>query len=82
MSGTPEYPFPEIDSEECKGCHLCVHACPKQVLEVSEELNSKGYHYAQYKGEGCIGCGFCFYTCPEPGAVTVYMKGYVPEEVS
>lgn len=82
MTGTREYPFCEVNPEECKGCGLCVDSCPKDVLFSSELLNSKGYHPAEYKGEGCIGCGNCFYSCPEPGAITVYLKGYIPAEVS
>ncbi len=68
----------EILEEECKGCGLCIQDCPVKVIEVSPSLNSHGYHPARYKGEGCIGCGICFYVCPEPGAITVYMKGYKP----
>ena len=82
MSESMKYPFPVIDSDICKGCNLCVAACPTDVLVISEKLNSKGFHYAEYTGEGCVGCGNCFYTCPEPSAVTVYLKDYVPEEVS
>jgi len=74
------YPCPEINSDECKGCGLCVAACPKKVLVISEKLNSKGYHYCAYVGEGCIGCGNCFYNCPEPGAVTVYLKDFQPRK--
>lgn len=82
MSGTGKYPCSEVDQEECKGCGLCVAACPAHVLEISEKkLNSKGYHPSSYKGEGCLGCGNCFYSCPEPGAITVYLRNYVPEEV-
>lgn len=82
MSDTGGYPRCEIDQEECKGCGLCVAACPAHVLEISPHLNSRGYHPSSYKGEGCIGCGNCFYSCPEPGAITVYPKNYAPEEVS
>jgi 2-oxoglutarate ferredoxin oxidoreductase subunit delta len=71
-------PYIEVLEEECKGCGLCIHYCPKGVIEASPSLNSHGYHPAHYKGDGCIGCGICFYTCPEPGAITVYMKGYKP----
>lgn len=67
-------PKVEIRIEECKGCHLCVIACPKKVLEPSGCLNNQGYIYAKYKGEGCIGCGICFYSCPEPGAIKVFKK--------
>lgn len=68
--------------DECKGCALCIDACPEGVLFQSKELNRMGYHPAEYKGEGCTGCGYCFYQCPEPGAITVYKKGYVAEEVA
>jgi NAD-dependent dihydropyrimidine dehydrogenase PreA subunit len=63
-----------VDPLQCKGCQRCVNACPKNVLEMVETLNSMGYPYATYIGEGCIGCGACFYTCPEPGAITIYVE--------
>lgn len=63
----------EIKTDECKGCGLCVAACPVQVIEIRQDvINVQGYHPAAYKGSGCIGCGTCFYTCPEPGAIRVY----------
>ena len=63
-----------VNIEECKGCGLCVEACPVNVLYQSEKFNTRGYHYAQYKGDGCTGCGICFYSCPEPGAITVFKR--------
>jgi 2-oxoglutarate ferredoxin oxidoreductase subunit delta len=62
----------KIDSEECKGCGLCVDSCPPKCLSLGAELNAYGVHPAAYAGEGCTGCGICFYCCPEPGAITVY----------
>lgn len=62
----------EISEEECKGCGLCVTACPPEVMRLSERLNGHGYHPADYLGSGCTGCGICFFACPEPGAITVY----------
>ena len=62
----------EISEEDCKGCGLCVTACPPQVMRLSERLNGHGYHPADYLGSGCTGCGICFFACPEPGAITVY----------
>lgn len=82
MSESRKYPFPDIDADICKGCGLCIEACPTNVLITSEKLNSKGFHYAEYIGEGCVGCGNCFYTCPEPSAIAVYLKDYIPGEVS
>ena len=61
----------EIDTEECKGCGLCIEACPPKVIGLSERLNHYGYRTAVYAGAGCTGCGICFMVCPEPGAITV-----------
>ncbi|HDP68172.1 MAG TPA: 4Fe-4S dicluster domain-containing protein [Candidatus Marinimicrobia bacterium] len=63
-----------INTEECKGCELCIEACPVHVLVLSDKFNARGYHPAAYTGEGCTGCGICFYTCPEPGAITVFKR--------
>jgi 2-oxoglutarate ferredoxin oxidoreductase subunit delta len=61
----------ELNSEECKGCGLCVEACPPKVLLLADHLNRYGYHPATYAGVGCTGCGICFFVCPEPGAIMV-----------
>ena len=71
MSTKPARGSVRIDVEECKGCGLCIEACPPQVLRLSNELNRYGLHPAEYLGEGCTGCGICFFVCPEPGALTV-----------
>ncbi|MGA9112244.1 MAG: 4Fe-4S dicluster domain-containing protein [Candidatus Dormiibacterota bacterium] len=63
-----------VDLEECKGCGLCVEACPPRVLRLSAELNRHGYHPAEYLGAGCTACGICYYVCPEPGAITVLRR--------
>lgn len=64
----------EVTVDECKGCKLCIEACPKKCITLSSKPNRLGYQYAQYSGSGCTGCGVCFYSCPEPGAVTVFKK--------
>ena len=61
-----------VNVEECKGCDLCVVACPVDVLHLADKFNTHGYSPAEYDGEGCTGCGVCYYACPEPGAITVY----------
>jgi NAD-dependent dihydropyrimidine dehydrogenase PreA subunit len=63
-----------IESELCKGCLLCVAACPPAVLAESRLLNRQGYYAVTYLGSGCTGCGACFYVCPEPGAITVRVR--------
>lgn len=61
-----------IDMEECKGCALCMEACPPKVIRMRDQLNHYGYRTAVYSGRGCTGCGICFLACPEPGAITVF----------
>ena len=68
-----------IDAEECKGCGLCIEACPPECLEFLSELSSYGVHPAHYTGQDCTGCGICFYACPEPGAIAVYRAGPPPK---
>jgi 2-oxoglutarate ferredoxin oxidoreductase subunit delta len=55
-----------IDVNYCKGCGLCVTVCPKNVLEISRELNAKGYYPAfQARPDDCIYCGACCLMCPD-----------------
>ena len=53
-----------INKEHCKGCKLCIEYCPKKCIELSDNINSKGYFYAVYK-QGCINCKFCALICPD-----------------
>jgi 2-oxoglutarate ferredoxin oxidoreductase subunit delta len=68
-------PTVRLEPELCKGCRICVEACPVDVLKIHNKFNSKGYHYAYYIGENCTGCGVCFYACTEFECITVYKKG-------
>ena len=53
----------------CKGCGLCVGACPKKIVALAgERLNAKGYHPACVENDvmgKCIGCAFCATMCPD-----------------
>lgn len=63
-----------IDTERCKGCDLCTHACPKGLISLSPTVNIKGYHYAvQTDWHGCNGCSCCGISCPD-GCISVYRK--------
>ena len=56
-----------IDEILCKGCGLCVRACPKGILALSKtKINAKGYHPAEITdAAACIGCASCAKTCPD-----------------
>ena len=55
--------------ELCKGCDLCVLACPSGNLALSSQLNRSGYHPAVFSYEGtkgpCSACGLCYWVCPD-----------------
>lgn len=53
-----------IDTEKCKGCELCIAACPPNVLEMSAAVNEMGYRYPELS-PGCTGCTACQMVCPD-----------------
>jgi 2-oxoglutarate ferredoxin oxidoreductase subunit delta len=53
-----------IDVERCKGCELCIAACPPRVLEMSAEVNATGYRYPILH-DGCTACTACRMVCPD-----------------
>ena len=54
-------------TDMCKGCGLCIEACPKKILEIAKDvLNAKGYHPARMTDqEKCIACAMCAMMCPD-----------------
>jgi 2-oxoglutarate ferredoxin oxidoreductase subunit delta len=61
-----------IDVERCKGCELCVAACPPGVLAMSATLNSRGFYPAMLVDDDrCTSCAACAIVCPDV-AITVY----------
>jgi len=64
-----------VDQARCKGCERCVEACPQQVIEMSKELNEKGYFFAHPQRQPlCLGCRLCAITCPDV-AIKVFVHG-------
>jgi 2-oxoglutarate ferredoxin oxidoreductase subunit delta len=64
----------EVNDLYCKGCELCISACPPKVLELdSEKLTPKGYHPTHIFKDGCTGCAICAIVCPD-AAITVYRE--------
>jgi 2-oxoglutarate ferredoxin oxidoreductase subunit delta len=49
-----------INRDWCKGCEICVHFCPKKVLELDE--NDK---VVAARPQDCICCKLCELRCPD-----------------
>ncbi len=61
-----------VNIERCKGCNLCVVACPYDVLDLNKKANSKGYNYSYMATpDKCVGCTACALVCPD-ACITVY----------
>ncbi len=56
-----------IAEDLCKGCGLCVDACPKKILYIDEKKRNKGgYHPVEITSqEECISCALCAEVCPD-----------------
>lgn len=55
-----------VDVNLCKSCNLCVIICQKKVLELTDQVNKRGYNYVQpVREKDCVGCGQCERACPD-----------------
>jgi 2-oxoglutarate ferredoxin oxidoreductase subunit delta len=62
-----------INEERCKGCGLCLEACPPGVIKIADYINSMGYRPATFYDPEfqCTGCALCAVVCPDAG-ITVF----------
>ena len=49
-----------INRNWCKGCGICVHFCPKNVLELDDKEKA-----VAVRPEDCIACKLCELRCPD-----------------
>ncbi len=71
-----------IVKDRCKGCGFCIEYCPNDVLAVSDEFNSKGYHPPiVVNPDRCVNCGLCEMLCPE-FAIWNTLKGEVEAQIA
>ena len=56
-----------FDTDRCKGCGLCVNACPKGIIALARDvINNKGHNPATVTDpDKCIACAFCATMCPD-----------------
>jgi 2-oxoglutarate ferredoxin oxidoreductase subunit delta len=61
-----------VDENRCKGCGLCVGACPRHIIGFTGYFTPRGYHAAHLDNASlCTGCALCATMCPD-AAITVY----------
>jgi 2-oxoglutarate ferredoxin oxidoreductase subunit delta len=65
----------DLAPDRCKGCGLCVAACPHAVLELDPAtVNALGHHpVAVVDVAACTSCALCARVCPD-AVIDVYAK--------
>jgi len=57
----------KIFEDACKGCGLCIEACPLKLIRLSDRINAFGYKSIEHiDTEGkCTACKMCAIMCPD-----------------
>ena len=65
----------KLNNSRCKSCYLCVDACPKGLIKISDKTNRLGDYLVEFKDEKgeCIACAMCAKRCPDL-AIEVYKE--------
>lgn len=64
-----------IDEACCKGCNICLTACPKNIFVKSRKRNKYGTSMPGIDhAEECVVCRMCERLCPD-GAIDVEAEG-------
>ena len=65
----------EINQAWCKGCYLCLEACPIEgIFVIEDEVSERGFRpVAVMHPEKCTGCNLCELLCPDL-AIVVRIK--------
>ncbi len=65
----------EVEADRCKGCELCITACPHGVLALDTTcVNRLGYHPVRLTdAAGCTSCAICARVCPD-AVFTIYAR--------
>jgi len=66
--------FIEIIDDACKGCLLCVAACPKFLIhQTKKKINKRGLYPVEFidPDEQCNACRLCAIVCPDV-AIRIY----------
>lgn len=64
-----------VMTERCKGCSLCVDACPPGVLALDLAIvNGMGHHPVRLTdAAGCTSCAKCARVCPD-AVLTIFAR--------
>lgn len=64
-----------IDADRCKGCELCIAACPRHILALDRSVvNRLGYHpVILLDPDACTSDALCARVCPD-AVFTVFAR--------